>query len=74
MVPSKCEEKVDQLRKTRRQKELKDAFVPGVSDDNTTELFANQVQTPPTNGTNQVQVTNGKALTNGTHTPPEMDD
>lgn len=62
MVPSKCEEKVDQLRKTRRQKELNDAFVPGVSGDNTTELFENQVPNPSTNGI--TQVTNGEASTN----------
>lgn len=77
MVPSKCEEKVDQLRKTRRQKELKEAFVPGVSDDNSTELFENQLVDPSTNGT--VEVTNGESSTNGhvsndTHAPPETDD
>lgn len=60
MVPSNCEEKMDQLRKTRQQKELKEAFVPGVSDDNATVLFENQ---PTQNGT--IQVTNGDALTNG---------
>lgn len=77
MVPSKCEEKVDQLRKTRRQKELKEAFVPGVSGDNTTELFENQVPNPSMNGI--TQVTNGEASTNGhvtnsTHVPPKTDD
>lgn len=77
MVPSNCEEKVDQLRKARRQKELKEAFVPGVSADNTTELFENQASNPPTNGT--TQVTNGQAstnghVTNGTHASPDTDD